>query len=65
MKPRQLAIKPLTPGLWGEVEAFFADSGASAGCSCMFWRLERVLALLDMREVGWLSFWANALISPS
>ena len=34
-----LAIKPLTPGRWGDLEALFGPRGACAGCWCMFWKL--------------------------
>jgi GNAT superfamily N-acetyltransferase len=36
-----LAVKPLTPSRWKDVERLFGEKGACAGCWCMFWRLEK------------------------
>jgi GNAT superfamily N-acetyltransferase len=43
MKPRarQLAVKPVTPGRWADLERLFGPRGACAGCWCMFWKLPR------------------------
>lgn len=39
-KPR-IAIRPLTPARWADLERLFGERGASAGCWCMWWRLPR------------------------
>ncbi|MCJ2531306.1 MAG: GNAT family N-acetyltransferase [Candidatus Thermoplasmatota archaeon] len=31
--------RPLTPGLWEDLETLFGKSGAWGGCWCMWWRL--------------------------
>jgi GNAT superfamily N-acetyltransferase len=36
-----LAIRPLTPARWKDLEALFGERGACGGCWCMFWRLSR------------------------
>lgn len=36
-----LAIRPLTPSRWKDLEALFGERGACGGCWCMFWRLPR------------------------
>ncbi len=37
-----ITIKPLTIDLWGDLEELFGKHGASGGCWCMWWRLNRV-----------------------
>lgn len=37
-----LAVHPLTPERWGDLEALFGPRGACGGCWCMWWRLRRV-----------------------
>ncbi|HEX2889635.1 GNAT family N-acetyltransferase [Vineibacter terrae] len=37
----KIACRELTPGLWPDLERLFGPRGASAGCWCMFWRLEK------------------------
>src|SRR3954470_20240580 len=34
-----LAIRPLTPDLWPELEDLFGPVGACNGCWCMYWRI--------------------------
>jgi GNAT superfamily N-acetyltransferase len=34
-----IAIHPLTPARWGDLEALFGPRGACGGCWCMYWRL--------------------------
>jgi GNAT superfamily N-acetyltransferase len=34
-----IAIHPLTPERWPDLEALFGPRGACAGCWCMYWRL--------------------------
>jgi len=34
----RLAIKPLTPERWGDLEQLFESNGTCRGCFCMFWR---------------------------
>lgn len=36
--PHGLAIAPLTPERWPDLEALFGARGACAGCWCMYWR---------------------------
>jgi GNAT superfamily N-acetyltransferase len=36
-----LAIRPLTPARWKDLEALFGERGACGGCWCMFWRRPR------------------------
>lgn len=36
-----LAIRPLTPSRWKDLETLFGERGACGGCWCMFWRLSR------------------------
>lgn len=36
-------IYPATVDRWDDLETLFGESGAYAGCWCMFWRLERSL----------------------
>ena len=36
-----LAIHPLTPDRWPDLERLFGPKGAVAGCWCMWWRLKR------------------------
>jgi len=36
-----LAIHPLTPDRWSDLEALFGERGACGGCWCMCWRLPR------------------------
>jgi GNAT superfamily N-acetyltransferase len=36
-----LSTKELTPRLWPEVEALFGKNGASGGCWCQAWRIEK------------------------
>ncbi len=36
---RDLAIIPLTPERWPDLEQLFGARGASSGCWCMWWRL--------------------------
>lgn len=35
----KLAIRPLTPDRWRDVETLFGERGACAGCWCMWWRM--------------------------
>lgn len=37
--PLALAIHPLTPERWPDLEALFGQQGAYSGCWCMWWRL--------------------------
>lgn len=37
----QIEIFPATAERWPDVEAVFGEHGASGGCWCMFWRLDR------------------------
>lgn len=39
-KKNPIKILPLTPERWQDLESLFGEHGASAGCWCMFWRLE-------------------------
>ncbi len=39
--PGNLAIRPLTPGRWPDLERLFGPNGACAGCWCMWWRRPR------------------------
>lgn len=34
-----LAVRPLTPDRWDDLEALFGPSGAYSGCWCLFWRV--------------------------
>jgi GNAT superfamily N-acetyltransferase len=34
-----LAIHPLTPDRWGDLETLFGPNGANSGCWCMWWRV--------------------------
>jgi GNAT superfamily N-acetyltransferase len=36
-----VAVHPLTPDRWGDLEHLFGPRGACAGCWCMWWRLPR------------------------
>lgn len=36
-----VAVHPLTPDRWPDLEALFGARGAYAGCWCMWWRLPR------------------------
>ncbi len=40
MDPK-LAIHPLTPDRWDDLEVLFGPRGACGGCWCMYWRLSR------------------------
>ena len=40
MQGKSIRILPLTADRWDDLEALFGARGASAGCWCMFWRLE-------------------------
>jgi|SRR5579871_37760 len=35
----KLAIRPLTPELWPQLEYLFGPHGACNGCWCMYWRI--------------------------
>ena len=37
----KLSIKELTPNLWQDLETLLGDKGASGGCLCMTWRIEK------------------------
>ena len=37
----ELAVHPLTPERWGDLERLFGERGACAGCWCMYWRVPR------------------------
>ncbi len=39
-RPR-LAVKPVTPARWKDLEDLFGPNGACGGCWCMWWRLPR------------------------
>ena len=39
--PAALAVHPLTPDRWPDLERLFGPRGACAGCWCMWWRLPR------------------------
>jgi GNAT superfamily N-acetyltransferase len=39
--PPELAIYPLTPDRWHDLETLFGERGATGGCWCMYWRLKR------------------------
>ena len=41
MKQAGLRFVPLTPGRWDDFAELFGPRGASSGCWCMWWRLER------------------------
>lgn len=41
MTADRLAIHPLTPDRWDDLERLFGERGAVGGCWCMFWRLTR------------------------
>ena len=34
----EFVIRPLTAGLWSDLETLFGPRGACAGCWCMYWR---------------------------
>src|SRR5690242_855406 len=36
-----LAVHPLTPDRWPDLERLFGPRGACAGCWCMWWRVPR------------------------
>ncbi len=36
-----LAVHPLTPDRWADLERLFGERGACGGCWCMWWRLAR------------------------
>jgi GNAT superfamily N-acetyltransferase len=38
---QELEFHPLTPERWGDLEALFGPRGATGGCWCMWWRLQR------------------------
>jgi len=38
MVDSDLAIEPVTPQRWHDVELLFGERGASSGCWCMWWR---------------------------
>ena len=38
MRTAKLAIKPLTPSRWEDLERLFKASGTCRGCFCMYWR---------------------------
>ena len=40
-KPPRLRFAPLTPERWADFAKLFGPRGASSGCWCMWWRLER------------------------
>ena len=35
----KLAVRPLTPDLWPQLEELFGPVGACNGCWCMYWRI--------------------------
>jgi GNAT superfamily N-acetyltransferase len=35
----RLAVHPLTPDRWDDLEALFGDRGTCSGCWCMWWRI--------------------------
>jgi GNAT superfamily N-acetyltransferase len=37
--PARFDIRPLTPGLWPQLEDLFGPVGACAGCWCLWWRV--------------------------
>jgi len=37
----EVAIQPLTPERWPDLETLFGPNGASGGCWCMWWRWPR------------------------
>jgi GNAT superfamily N-acetyltransferase len=37
----EIQVHPATVARWKDIETLFGSKGASAGCWCMFWRLER------------------------
>jgi GNAT superfamily N-acetyltransferase len=38
---QKVLVVPATAGCWDDLEALFGKNGVSAGCWCMFWRLDR------------------------
>lgn len=40
-RSQTIRIYPVTADRWPDLEQLFGESGAYAGCWCMFWRLER------------------------
>ena len=38
---QDVAIHPLTPQRWADLERLFGANGACGGCWCMWWRLKR------------------------
>jgi len=53
-----LAIRPLTPARWKDLEALFGERGACGGCWCMFWRLQKgkppgLIAYEGRTPIGW------------
>jgi GNAT superfamily N-acetyltransferase len=36
-----IALQPLTPARWDDLELLFGESGAYGGCWCMWWRITR------------------------
>lgn len=39
----KLAVHPVTPDRWDDVQSLFGEKGACAGCWCMYWRVPRSL----------------------
>lgn len=47
-----LAIRPLTPSRWKDLQALFGPSGACGGCWCMWWRYASQKAYLAAKGAG-------------
>jgi GNAT superfamily N-acetyltransferase len=47
-----LAIHPLTPERWDDLETLFGHNGAYSGCWCMFWRETRAQFAEQCRNGG-------------
>jgi GNAT superfamily N-acetyltransferase len=49
--PLAIDVLPATAERWADLEMLFGKHGASAGCWCMFWRLERA-AFMSLKGDG-------------
>ena len=59
-----LAIAPLTPARWPDLEALFGPNGASGGCWCMWWRWPRSQMARDKGEPARAAFEARVACEP-
>ena len=42
LSPAEIAVRPVTPAEWPDMQALFDEPGPHRGCWCMYWRVRRI-----------------------